>query len=184
MSDSDTSHDEPETRDVHENDGGVEGVKGGKPGDDGTAREDTGADAASSPEGEIDYYDEDQPGPTLTGDEETIDVGDQSEVPSGDVEIDKLEKGLLGDPGTAITDIEPSDDDSGETPPGQPGGDIPVHPPEATNAQNEQVRQERLHPDNRKASATINNSNREFDPDKGRFEETEVETELGPFADG
>lgn len=111
-----------------------------------------------------------------------IDAGDQQTIPAGEVDIAKEDVGNPGDPSTFLTKIEPAGDDTGDADPGQPGGDIPEDPAEATNAQNEQLRRERLKPENRPDDAEVNNSNKDYNPEIARFSESpEPEEELGPF---
>ena len=113
---------------------------------------------------------------------ESIDPGDQQEMPAGEVEIAKEDVGKPGDPSTFLTNIEPAGDDTGDAAPGQAGGDIPEDPAEATNAQNEQLRRERLKMENRPEYAEVNNSNKDYNPEIARFSESpEPEEELGPF---
>ncbi len=47
----------------------------------------------------------------------------------------------------------------------------------------EAERRRRLDPDNRPATAEVDNTDREFDTRRGRFTDTEVDEELGPFED-
>lgn len=45
----------------------------------------------------------------------------------------------------------------------------------------EAERRRRLDPDNRPDNAEVDNTDRDFDVEHGRFEDTEVDEELGPF---
>jgi len=45
----------------------------------------------------------------------------------------------------------------------------------------EQEREQRLDPDNRPEGAEIDNTDRDFDVEHGRFEDSDVDSELGPF---
>ena len=113
---------------------------------------------------------------------DSIDAGDQQELPAGEVDVPKEDVGKPGDPSTFLTNIEPAGDDTGDADPGQPGGDIPEDPAEATNAQNEQIRRERLKMENRPDGAEVNNSNKDYNPEIARFSESpEPEEELGPY---
>ncbi|QWC86422.1 hypothetical protein KLP28_07000 [Nocardioidaceae bacterium] len=113
---------------------------------------------------------------------DSVDLGDHQEVAAGEVDVPKEDVGKPGDPGTFLTEIEPAGDDTGDADPGQPGGDIPEDPAEATNAQNEQLRQERLDPANRADGAEVNNADKDYNPEIARFSESpEPEEELGPF---
>ncbi len=74
------------------------------------------------------------------------------------------------------------DDSTAEIPPDvyeQPAEEVP----EQTLEQLEAERQRRLDPDNRPDNAEVDNTDREFDTERGRFTDTEVDEELGPFAD-
>ena len=55
--------------------------------------------------------------------------------------------------------------------------------PEETVQAIEEERQRRLDPENRPDNVEIDNTDREFDTTHGRFTDTEVDEELGPFAD-
>jgi hypothetical protein len=52
---------------------------------------------------------------------------------------------------------------------------------EQDKEQIEKERQERLDPDNRPDNAEVDNSDRDFDPRTGEFEDSEHDEELGPF---
>lgn len=55
--------------------------------------------------------------------------------------------------------------------------------PEETLQAIEEERERRLDPANRPDNVEIDNTDREFDTTHGRFTDTEVDEELGPFAD-
>lgn len=55
--------------------------------------------------------------------------------------------------------------------------------PEETLQAIEEERRRRLDPQNRPDNVEIDNTDREFDTAHGRFTDTEVDEELGPFTD-
>ena len=59
--------------------------------------------------------------------------------------------------------------------------DSPDEAPQELLDEIEQEREERLDPDNRPDGVEVDNTDRDFDVEHGRFEDTEVEEELGPF---
>lgn len=61
----------------------------------------------------------------------------------------------------------------------QPAEEVPEETLEAI----EEERRRRLEPENRPDNVEIDNTDRDFDATHGRFTDTEVDEELGPFAD-
>lgn len=59
--------------------------------------------------------------------------------------------------------------------------DSPDEAPQELIDEIEAERSERLDPDNRPEGAEVDNTDRDFDVEHGRFEDTEVDEELGPF---
>lgn len=59
--------------------------------------------------------------------------------------------------------------------------DSPDEAPDDLLQEIEQEREERLDPDNRPDGAEIDNTDRTFVVERGRFEDSDVDEELGPF---
>lgn len=59
--------------------------------------------------------------------------------------------------------------------------DSPEEAPDDLLEEIEQERERRLDPDNRPDGAEIDNTDRDFDVARGRFEDSDVDEELGPF---
>jgi hypothetical protein len=59
--------------------------------------------------------------------------------------------------------------------------DSPDEAPQELLDEIEQEREERLDSDNRPDGVEVDNTDRDFDVEHGRFEDTEVDEELGPF---
>ena len=59
--------------------------------------------------------------------------------------------------------------------------DSPDEAPDDLLEEIEEEREKRLDPDNRPDGAEIDNTDRTFDVERGRFEDSDVDEELGPF---
>jgi hypothetical protein len=59
--------------------------------------------------------------------------------------------------------------------------DSPEEAPDDLLEEIEEERERRLDPDNRPDGAEIDNTDRDFDVARGRFEDSDVDEELGPF---
>lgn len=71
---------------------------------------------------------------------------------------------------------------SNDAPALHPSADTEEVPQEQIDAIEEE-REKRLDPDNRPENTEVDNTDRDFDVVHGRFEDTEVDEELGPFND-
>jgi len=61
--------------------------------------------------------------------------------------------------------------------------DAPGDVSEQDEQQIEKEREERLDPDNRPENSEVDNSDRDFDPVRGEFEDSDHDEKLGPFND-
>ena len=59
--------------------------------------------------------------------------------------------------------------------------DSPDEAPDELLEEIDEERERRLDPDNRPDGAEIDNTDRDFDVEHGRFEDSDVDEELGPF---
>ena len=71
---------------------------------------------------------------------------------------------------------------SNDAPALHPSADAEEVPQEEVEAIEEE-RQRRLDPENRPENTEVDNTDRDFDVVHGRFEDTDVDDELGPFND-
>ena len=100
-----------------------------------------------------------------------------------------------GDDGDGDRDGDRDGDGGGEGRPNEPvdvapdpdqtGIDVdkPERIEEMDEDEIEQIRQERLDPDNRPENAEVDNTQRDFDTVRGKFEDSDIEPPTGPFDD-
>ncbi len=72
-------------------------------------------------------------------------------------------------------------DDEGFEGHGEAAAALEEEPPEDTKREIDEERERRLDPDNRPDGAEVDNTDRTFVVERGRFEDSDVDEELGPF---
>ena len=122
--------------------------------------------------------DEDQAGDAdETSDEDQASDKDQSGEDDGEDDGESGDDGEDGGDGGEIVDVAPDPERTG----------IKVEKPERADALSadelEKIRQERLDPDNRPDNVEVDNTQRDFNPDTGKFEDSDLDEDLGPLDD-